>query len=139
MNLKWKFQRGGGRFKPINPQWEEGYDSNALLFFHPHPCKNNYNASHLWESLINEWSILKFGWQDLFYSSNLNHNANYNVLYCRQSSFWNKETYLLRSHVPVHLGQFVYIAYCFKHWLKSHFQMCKIASMDRLILFKLHH
>ena len=37
---KVEIQRGGGRFKPINPQWEEGYDSNALLFFHPHPCKN---------------------------------------------------------------------------------------------------
>ena len=35
MNLKWKFQRGGDRFKPINPQWEEGYDSNALLFSTP--------------------------------------------------------------------------------------------------------
>lgn len=32
---KVEIQRGGGRFKPINPQWEEGYDSNALLFFHP--------------------------------------------------------------------------------------------------------
>ena len=32
---KVEIQRGGGRFKPINPQWEEGYDSNALLFSTP--------------------------------------------------------------------------------------------------------
>ena len=125
-------------FKGVYEPKVEISDSNALLFFHPHPLQK-YNASHLWQISINEWSILKFGWQDLFHLSNLNHNANYNILYCRQSSFWNKETCLLRSHVPVHLGQFVYIAYCFKHWLKSQFRMCKIASMDRLILFKLHH
>ena len=40
---KVEIQRGGGRFKPINPQWEEGYDST----FFPPPPLQKYNASHL--------------------------------------------------------------------------------------------